>query len=283
MPDLQDAISLLEKGHAREASVLLVTMTEEMPGYATARVLLARSYEGLGDWNGALAAWREALHIVPNSPVIRRGLERAARKATSRAPIEELPELPSMSVSTPSPGDVRVADAEADDEPEGPAFDASLSDSGIPPLEPEAAAPDVEDVAQDFEDTAPGGEDVAVSPSEGEDAAGFEGAAQDVEDARQDVEGAEPAPPGNEDLDRLIAELESARIVPRPDLEGLPEPALEDDIEDIVSVTLARIYASQGQYDEAARVYDLLADQQPDNEQEFRAKAAEMREKASEE
>ncbi|MEX2399883.1 MAG: tetratricopeptide repeat protein, partial [Rhodothermales bacterium] len=98
MPDLQDAISLLEKGNAREASVVLKTMAAEMPGYATARVLLARSYEGLGDWGGALAAWREAMHIVPNSPVILRGLERVARKAASGATAEE---LPSVTVSTP--------------------------------------------------------------------------------------------------------------------------------------------------------------------------------------
>ncbi len=221
VPDLQDAILLLEEGNAREASVLLEAMTRAMPGYATARVLLARAYEGLGEWDGALGSWREALHIVPNSPVIRRGLERAARKASSRAPVDELPELPSVSVSTPVTGDVEVTvEDDADFEP----VDAEAASDAAPP----------ESFAED------------------------------------------------EDLDRLIAELESARIVPRPDLESLPEPELDDDIEDVVSVTLARIYASQGQYDEAARVYELLAGQQPDKEKELKARAAEMRSKASE-
>jgi tetratricopeptide (TPR) repeat protein len=190
-------------------------MADELPGYATACVLLARAYEGLGEWNAALGSWREALQIVPNSPVIRRGLERAARNAAAHAPGEE-PELPSISVSAPSRADVYVADSD--------------------PAAAEGEAP-------------------------GADRASY---------------------PDDEDLDRLIAELESARIVPRPDLEDVPEPPLEDDIEDVVSVTLARIYASQGEYDEAARVYELLAVQKPAEEQALRAKAEEMRSKASE-
>lgn len=80
-----------------------------------------------------------------------------------------------------------------------------------------------------------------------------------------------------DDLDRLIEELESARIVPNPDLDDVPEIELDDEIDDMVSETLARIYASQKQYHEAARVYDQLARQQPDQAEHFRQQAAEMR------
>jgi tetratricopeptide (TPR) repeat protein len=86
-----------------------------------------------------------------------------------------------------------------------------------------------------------------------------------------------------EDLDRLIADLESARITPDPDLTSVPPPDLEDEIDDMVSETLARIYASQRQYDEAARVYELLAAQQPRRAKEFMSKASEMRSHAAEE
>jgi hypothetical protein len=81
----------------------------------------------------------------------------------------------------------------------------------------------------------------------------------------------------------LINELESARIVPRPDIEEMTASELEDDIEDVVSETLARIYASQGQYDEAARIYELLAGQHPEDSDEFLMKASEMRARASDE
>lgn len=84
-----------------------------------------------------------------------------------------------------------------------------------------------------------------------------------------------------EDLDRLIDELETARIVPRPDLDAVPQMDLEDNIEDMVSETLALIYINQNQYDEAARVYEQLATQQPDQADEFLQKAAEARAQGS--
>jgi len=82
------------------------------------------------------------------------------------------------------------------------------------------------------------------------------------------------------DLDRLIQDLESARIEPKPDLDDLPEPDLEDDVEDLVSETLARIYAAQSQYREAARIYVKLASQEPANARAHLENAAEMRKKA---
>lgn len=84
-----------------------------------------------------------------------------------------------------------------------------------------------------------------------------------------------------EDLDRLIEDLETARIVPRPDLDDIPEPDLDDDIDDMVSETLARIYSSQEQYGEAARIYEKLAVMDPDRADEMEAKAADMRAKAA--
>ena len=82
------------------------------------------------------------------------------------------------------------------------------------------------------------------------------------------------------DLDRLIDELESARIVPDPDIESIPATELETDIDDVVSETLARIYASQDYYAEASGVYRKLAVQHPDRKQEFEDKAAHMDKKS---
>ncbi|MDQ7041214.1 MAG: tetratricopeptide repeat protein [Rhodothermus sp.] len=83
------------------------------------------------------------------------------------------------------------------------------------------------------------------------------------------------------DLDRLIAELSSARIEPRPDLDDIPPPELEDDVDDLVSETLALIYAAQQQYEEAARVYEKLALQHPEKATHYHEQAAKMREKAA--
>jgi tetratricopeptide (TPR) repeat protein len=85
----------------------------------------------------------------------------------------------------------------------------------------------------------------------------------------------------DDDLDTLIQELESARFEPRHDLEDLPEPDLDNEIEDMVSETLARIYAAQDKFEEAAKVYEQLAIQQPDRSITFLHKAAEMRARAA--
>lgn len=82
------------------------------------------------------------------------------------------------------------------------------------------------------------------------------------------------------ELDELIHELESARIVPKPEHEIIAAPALESDIDDMVSETLARIYEGQKQYDEAARVYEKLATMQPDRASDFERRAHELRARA---
>ncbi len=84
---------------------------------------------------------------------------------------------------------------------------------------------------------------------------------------------------GNEadvDFDHLIRELEAARIVPDPDIDTISEDELENDIEDLVSETLARIYAKQKYYAEAQETYETLARQHPERRHEFETKAIEM-------
>lgn len=93
----------------------------------------------------------------------------------------------------------------------------------------------------------------------------------------------EPAgtpPPEFQDLDRLINELETASIVPDPDIPMVSADDLESDIEDVVSETLARIYANQSYFEEAAEVYEKLAGQYPYRKDEYLQRAAEMKEKA---
>ncbi len=93
--------------------------------------------------------------------------------------------------------------------------------------------------------------------------------------------GAQPATNDfGDDLDRLIQELEGARITPRPDLDSIPEPDLDDNLDDVVSETLARIYEAQKQYAEAEKVFRALADQHPERREEFEEKAAEMSRRA---
>ncbi|MCH7638777.1 MAG: hypothetical protein IH855_04875 [Bacteroidetes bacterium] len=83
-----------------------------------------------------------------------------------------------------------------------------------------------------------------------------------------------------DDLDSLIRELEDApRIRLNPNFIGEDEEeGFDDEIaDDMVSETLARIYVAQGQFGEAASVYETLADQHPERAEEFLEKAADVR------
>ena len=110
-----------------------------------------------------------------------------------------------------------------------------------------------------------------------------------------DVVTPEEAPPGGEgfgeadgagysvadELDSLISQLEDApRIRPDPTFSGPAVSFDTEDVDEVASETLAKIYAAQRQYAEAAAVYERLAARQPARAAEFQDRAAEMRERA---
>ena len=87
-----------------------------------------------------------------------------------------------------------------------------------------------------------------------------------------------------DDLDTLINNLEGAsRIRPDPNFDAAEEELPADNrADEVVSETLARIYAAQGEYLEAARVYERLAAENPDRANQLRGLAADMRTKSKE-
>ncbi len=83
-------------------------------------------------------------------------------------------------------------------------------------------------------------------------------------------------PATGEDLYDLISELESGSCFPeRTDLWSL-ESGSDDDLDGLVTETLARIHAAQGLYQEAAEVYEQLAVLHPDEAFRYQALAAAM-------
>lgn len=81
-----------------------------------------------------------------------------------------------------------------------------------------------------------------------------------------------------DDLDTLIQQIENAPRI-RPDANFKDDTAEDedDDHDEVVSETLARIYEAQKQYDAAAHAYEQLADQRPERATELLSKAAELR------
>lgn len=238
LPDLQPAFDAVEQGHPADAVAHLEALTQALPAYPAAHVLLARAYADAGRWRDAVGAWRRARFWLPRNAVVRDGLREAFARLEA-APAMPAPAEPEQAAETPPPAEPPAAP--------GPAADPE------PPADPEpsAAAPETADVGWE-----------TVEPDAGDRISGRLSGLDEFDD-----------------LDRLIESLEGARIQPQPDLDA-PEPELDDDIDDMVSETLARIYAVQEQFEEAARVYEQLARQHPGRADEFQAKAAEMREKA---
>lgn len=418
IPDIQEAINLIEEGKPEAAIPLLAQWAEHMPTYVAVHVVLARAHEARHQWPEALAAWQRAHFLMPNSPAVQEGLQRVlAVSSTETEPpeaealsmdldleaeleatlealfnpftlpqqsediaIEEaavLDEDTALTEIEEAPGDEETEPLETiETEDESPVADeaevveeaeiveeaevaemadtveaveeavaeaveiddavesveeaeieAEIDDAILeepveetPVVEEADVAEEVEPVDKKAEDTATLEEvepleekapideadlaDEAEAPAEdtepaedaslttAETALAIEEAATETGDADleaweefDEVTDADSVPPqgeGVDDLERLIDELESARIVPHPDLEDLEPPDLEDEIDDMVSETLARIYASQQKYLEAARVYDQLAQQQPEQADTFLQQAAEMRALAAE-
>lgn len=364
---LQDAADLIKEGNVVEAIHLLKRLTEVLPGYAAAYVVLAHALEATNQSREAFTAWQHAALLIPNSRVIQQGLFRTADALSTDAPASPeahplappspptaytteqiiVPPVEPQGSSTETTESKREPDKNSPDKPsqndskENSQFETPLKEapswqwpeallkkqqSGTKsdknkklPSSPNeiegditstskasqtetdvARTQDKQELEQSFlretndtkkgqsqdetpdhtstpEQTAPDSPppdlDFAPLSSTSDSATGR------PEDTVRTIPSA-AVPEGAQwfdDLDSLITELESARIVPKPDFESVPPPDLKDNIEDMVSETLARIYASQKQYEEAARVYEQLAEQQPEEAEAFLAKAEEMR------
>lgn len=182
------------------------------------------------------------------------------------------------------------AEPVASEEPiEEAALLSPLSDPPDSPAEPVAATEDqavVEvgwtllDETEDAPDAPTFVEPGIVAPDEALPALDEALPTADIEDARIVPEETPFRSFADDDLDALIQRLEDApRIRPDPKFDG-PAPAFDETIaDDMVSETLARIYAAQQQYAEAAIVYEKLAAQQPEQAASLLARAAELRAK----
>lgn len=247
VPDLQDALDRLQQKDVGSAIEVLEEKVTILPAHLAAHVLLARAYEARQQWERALQAWQSVRLLLPNSPVAEEGIERVLRRLSDWK--HEHPVALSPTAPSEGPESAPESDAETDDADPSPDTLARLRRRA----EQEARRGGARS----------GLADDAPAPSTPEEHL------RQFEEEEADT-----------DLDRLIDELESARIEPDPNPEDVPAPDLEDDIEDVVSETLAEIYVSQNEYREAARVYSKLASQEPAHAEEYRQKAAEMREKA---
>ena len=270
VPDLKDAIDHLQERDLEAAIAALEAKIEELPAHLTAHVLLARTYETKHQWTEALKAWENVHFLMPNSPVGQEGKARVLHRlnrpeeADDAAPSSDEGPLPSPPASHSAP-----------DEPEAASIDSESPEREMPDSSTSEDSPsDLQQLRQQAEEEARRGgarSNLAAASSVGSSEDGPPPSPEERVDQLEDDEN---------DLDRLIDKLQSAEIEPDPDAETAPPPELEDDIDDLVSETLARIHEAQDQYEKAAQIYVKLASQEPDRTREHLEKAVEMRKQA---
>ncbi|HEX8297517.1 MAG TPA: hypothetical protein VF594_00035 [Rubricoccaceae bacterium] len=176
----------------------------------------------------------------------------------------------------PPPGDLLGDAAWATDAWADAAWPVNAWDTGAPP--PAHTTPTEDDPEAVLPDSAP---EPAPEPDPGHaDAPG--------DTAPAEASAATPPPSASvfndpdgsvgDDLDSLIASLESApRIRPDPAFSGPSVRVATADVDEMASETLARIYAAQHQYVQAAIVYETLAAREPERAAVLLQQAAEMR------
>ncbi|MBE2187801.1 MAG: hypothetical protein IAE99_13600 [Rhodothermales bacterium] len=282
-PRIEDAFAYTAAGQVEQAVSVLQGLVVETPAHATVHVLLAQGYERLHRWPEALGAWQAASLLLPDATVVRQGALRAARVLAALRTMAEsgeslamgTPEGPRLvPVETPQPTDVHNA-AASSPQPHSAEVAPSEAIRIAPPLQ-----------ARRYDPDAPHASTAEAWTDEIADAPLADALPEGLRDALvsglpEDRVRTSPDPPGF-DLDALIGKLsDSGPIRPRADLDAIAPPDgldAEDD-DDPVSETLARIYAGQRQFAQAARIYERLAELQPAHAARFRAEADALRQK----
>ena len=181
---------------------------------------------------------------------------------------------------------------EADDEPDGPPSAAAPPEPGDlffgPPAPPAAPERDGPSDAELLPPEAPAEVDLPGVTPETPGGPGWSVVDEEDRPPEADRAGAEadvvpPDAPSDDhpvadELDALISKLQDApRIRPDPAFSG-PSVVFDDSrASEVASETLAKIYAAQGQYKQAAEVYETLAARQPERAEELLARADEVR------
>lgn len=263
VPDLQDALDHLQDDDVDAAIESLHQKIEELPAHLTAHLLLGRAYEAKKQWEEALTCWENVYFLMPNSPVGRTGKARVLQQ------LEEDSDVPPDGLVEPE-----------ETSPE------SLVQSSPAERTPTVDQDDASDEADEEIDDGPS--DLEELRRQTEIEARREVARSSLTEAFSSTNGPQETPSERvgrledeeDDLERLINELESARVDPRPEVEETPPPESDTGVDDLVSETLARIHEAQDEFRQAEQIYVKLASQEPDQARSFLEKAAEMRRKA---
>lgn len=280
------------RGQFDEALRLCERGVVSFPSYPSGFLVLGRCYLGLNQPPRALEVFRKALFLSPFNQLARKYVgELAQASAQSMGSEEHIPvEGAAIEELTPAAGDAVVLTAEESSEPLEDKKE--YQSAGVSVMEsPEEAVLDEEQIVTPvFKEPArvvqerPRGEPLSFPSLE-------DYVEQNVREIPrgqmitldQYLNESPPEPPAVAgELDALASQLHGAgRIVPQ---EATPDssPRESSDLEaNIITPTLAEIYASQGEYAAAIQAYEILSLSRPDDREQFEQRIRELQTKIS--
>ena len=244
------------------------------PGYASARITLARALATSGDTGAARAEFEAVLAVAPDNVIAKRGIEELGGDG-ARAWDEKTVSSTPKPVPQPTPKEAAGPSVR----PEGATETAPASASAMPQVVGDVAAgPGPAKPALTEGSTAPA--DVAISAGPPRAAL-----AEDEEYELEPLRPAGPSGPPQLTFRPLLDEDEGRSAAERPDsdardlggvstAEAAAEPAA-DPVKrsseekpagvELASATLAELYFQQGSFERAAQVYEQLLARDPGN------------------
>ncbi|MCX6138024.1 MAG: tetratricopeptide repeat protein [Ignavibacteriales bacterium] len=242
----------LAKGQVDDALKICTDGVAEHPAYASGFVLLGRCYMATEDRGKAEKALTRALQLTPHNQIARKLLFEVAPPPPVEGHVFEIDDIPERGEEIADLPSESLSSAESEGFFSGgdssPAVD-ELPAEGQTPSEP---FPSLDDYVQQHSTTLA------------------------AEVSLDDYLGT-AAPKQEDDLGALATQLENAdRITPpEPVTPMRPDEAMTFE-SNIVTPTLAEIYASQGEYGAAIQAYEILMLSKPEDRERFERRIQEL-------
>ena len=254
----------LVKGQTEEALKLCEEGVTMHPAYASGFVLLGRCYLAQQNNKKAEKALTRALQLTPYSQVARKLLDEIAPPAQVEGRVFEIGDLPEEGVSEPVDTPFTFSDTGEQETAISPEISPEPSTEAelVEPVETIGPFPSLDEYVQ------------------------MHGASQEAGHSLDDFlngvmpqQAPETATEIEDNLGAIAAQLAQAgRIVPNepePVAPMRPDEAMTFE-SNIVTPTLAEIYASQGEYGAAIQAYEILMLSKPDDRERFERRIQEL-------
>jgi tetratricopeptide (TPR) repeat protein len=274
----------LSKNQDAEALKLCEDGVRHFPDYSSGHIILGKCYLSLNQNSKAADAFRKALQLNPFNQVAQRLLEQVPATGDESIGTPEAEFIPAgmqQESSEPQRTESEIVASGTEEHGAAHIHQVSVTEQQIP--ESVVATGEIHGTSESASETEPTVTDLPDNADEYIQMHLTEIFPSNTLDEYLSVAVASPVIETGSEIESIAAKLEKAgKIVPQ---EPAAEPAAEDPSNfdtQIVTPTLAEIYASQGQYNAAIQAYEILMLSRPDEVENFEKRIKELQQKIME-